>query len=175
MPGSPGIDPPPPPCQIIPCRDIFYIKTANVNNPLQKTPQSHHARSAARACRNLYKTISFVRISRSLVTKTYKNLRFPHPNFSNKTCACSLAEIIRKPYEFNDFVQIQRFHFTARCTRDTLVMRPRHESLAKSITKSSRALRRARMSKSLQNHQFRNDFNQSARAHVFLKNGVRKP
>ena len=37
---------------------------------------------------------------------------------------------MRKLYEFNDFVKIQRLHLAARCSRDTLVMRPGHESLA---------------------------------------------
>ena len=83
--------------------------------------------------------------SRSIVTNTYNNPNFSHPNFSKQTCARALAEIIRKPYEFNDFVKIHRFHFTARCTRDTPVMRPGHESLATTITRAACAHRRALM------------------------------
>ena len=79
------------------------------------------------------------------VTKTYNHLRFSHPSFSTKNCARALAEIIRKPYGFNYFVQILRFHSTARCTRDALVARPGHESLAKTTTRAACAHRRALM------------------------------
>ena len=41
-----------------------------------------------------------------------KNLQF--------SCPGALAEIIGKPYESYEFCQIQRFHVTARCTRDAL-------------------------------------------------------
>ena len=61
------------------------------------------------------------------------------------SCPRALAEIKREPYESNDFVQIQRFHLTARCTRDTPVMRPGHESLAKTTTRAACAHRRALM------------------------------
>ena len=61
------------------------------------------------------------------------------------SCPRALAEIMRKPYEFHDFVQIQRIIVTARCTRDTPVMRPGRESLAKSTTRAACAHRRARM------------------------------
>ena len=101
--------------------------------------------AAARACRNPSKTTSFVRISTSLVTKTYKNLLLSHPMFSKQKTARALAEIIRKPHESNDFVQILRFHLTARCTRDTPVTRPGHESLAKTTTRAACAHRRALM------------------------------
>ena len=52
---------------------------------------------------------------------------------------------MRKPHEFNAFVEIHRFHLTVRCTRDTPVMRTGHESLAKSTTRAACAHRRARM------------------------------
>ena len=74
-----------------------------------------------------------------------KTLSFRTHTFLKNLSARALAEIIRKPYEFNGSVQIQRFHLTARCTRDAPVMRPGHESLAKSTTRAACAHRRALM------------------------------
>ena len=80
------------------------------HNPLQKTPQSAPARV-------------YVKI----IPNTMCLQAFQHKNLKNQmlfttilqiSCPGALAEIIAKPWESQEFGQIQRCHVTARCTRD---------------------------------------------------------
>ena len=84
---------------------------------------------------------------------------FSHPICSNKNLR---ARFWLKSYEnhmneFNDFVEVQRFHLTALTCAPTTV---NHIAriLSNSTIKATCELRRARMSKSFPNHKFRKDF-----------------
>ena len=108
-------------------------------------------------CKKYYKVITRASMPKSskIVTNTLCLQAFQHKHlkktngFSTKNLQISRprahAEIIQKPLVSYEFWQIHRFHLTARCTRDTPVMRRGHESLAKNTTRATCAHRRARM------------------------------
>ncbi len=105
--------------------------------PCTKIPQSAHARVHVEILPNTHCLLA-------LQHKSLKNPRAFHKKMQISPPR-ALAKILGKPSESEEFCQMQRFHVTARCTRDTPIMRPGHESLAKNTTRATCAHRRARL------------------------------
>eukprot|EP00959_Pyramimonas_sp_CCMP1952_P157738 3298286-Pyramimonas_sp.AAC.1 len=60
------------------------------------------------------------------------------------SCPRARANIVQKPLDSYEFCQIQRLHVTARCIRDTPVMRRGRESLGTKMPRGTHARTAAR-------------------------------